>query len=47
MSELLVWTAVAAACSAGCGFFTVRQRGRLQKIQANRSVTIEELHGLQ
>ena len=47
MSELLVLSAVAAACSVGCGFFTVRQRGRLRKIQAIRSVTIEELHGLQ
>jgi len=47
MSELLVWTAVAAACSVGCGFFTARQRGRLRKIQAIRPVTIEELHGLQ
>ncbi len=47
MSEWLVWSAVAAVCSVGCGFFTARQRGRLRKIQAIRSVTIEELHGLQ
>ena len=47
MSELLVLSAVAAACSVGCGFFTIRQRGRMRKIQAIRSVTIEELHGLQ
>ena len=47
MSALLVSSAVAAACSIGCGFFTARQRGRLHKIQAIRSVTIEELHGLQ
>jgi hypothetical protein len=47
MSGLLVWSAVAAACSVGCGFFTARQRGRLHKIQSIRSVTIEELHALQ
>jgi hypothetical protein len=47
MSELLVWIAVAAACFFGCGFFKARQRGRLHKIQAIRTVTIEKLPGLQ
>jgi hypothetical protein len=42
MSESLVWTAVTAAF-----YFTTPQRGRLHKIQAIRSVTIEQLHGLQ
>ena len=47
MSELLIWSALATICSGGCGLFTARQRGRLRRIQAIRSVTIEELYGLQ
>jgi len=47
MSSLLIGAAVAAACSVGCGLMRGRQRGRLQTIQAIRSVTIEELQGLQ
>jgi len=47
MSGLLLWSAFATISSAGCGFFTARQRGRLRKSQSIRSVTIEELHGLQ
>ena len=47
MSSLLIGAAVEAACSGGFGLMTGRQRGRLRKIQAIRSVTIEELQGLQ
>ena len=47
MSSLLFGAAVAAACSLGCGLMRRRQQGRLQAIQAIRSVTIEELQGLQ
>ncbi|MCX5944456.1 MAG: GIDE domain-containing protein [Cyanobacteria bacterium] len=47
MSDLLIGAAVAAALSTGCGLMTGRQRGRLSKIQAIRSVTIDELQELQ
>jgi hypothetical protein len=47
MSGMLIGAAVAAACSVGCGLMRGRQRGRLRTIQAIRSVTIEELQGLQ
>jgi hypothetical protein len=47
MSSLLIGAAVAAACSVGCGLMRGRQRGRLQAIQAIRSVTVEELQELQ
>lgn len=47
MSSLLIGAAVTAACSVGCWLMRARQRGRLQTIQAIRSVTIEELQGLQ